>query len=366
MIYQQFLNSNEELGFEGPEKNLQIIFANSTNSLLPIPKTAWEDLLQKINCSIISSMENSKCKSFILSESSLFVFHDRIILKTCGTIPLLSSIDFVLDIGKSIDLEVAAVLYWRKNFSFPERQPYPHCSFASEKQFLDQHLKPINSNDLKCGPSSQDHWYFYYAELQNSGNFRPIFPTFEVKMHEIHPEMSKSFFNNIDHEKDTIINSARKLIPNMSIDEFFFDPCGYSMNALFKDTEQYETIHITPENQCSFVSFESTSTLVKNHNIINQCITLFKPLSFTGIEISSTPRILFNMNQHEYIENYPISMHLMNGLYITFWSYTIKESQNHPLYGVHQQRTRSIIKNTIEDEFGVSIHHLVEMMAISQ
>ena len=45
------------------------------------------------------------------------------------------------------------------------------------------------------------------------------------------------------------------LLPGSSIDGFLFNPCGYSCNGLLDDT--YFTIHITPEPECSFVSFET-------------------------------------------------------------------------------------------------------------
>lgn len=44
------------------------------------------------------------------------------------------------------------------------------------------------------------------------------------------------------------------LLPGAQIDDFVFDPCGYSMNALRAST--FSTIHVTPEDSCSYASFE--------------------------------------------------------------------------------------------------------------
>lgn len=352
------LDFDEQNVFEGPEKNLQIIFSNSSISLLQISQSRWEKMLENINCSIISSKSNEKCIAFILSESSLFVFNDRIILKTCGTIPLLISTDEIIKIGQSIGLKIAALLYWRKNFIHPEKQITPHNSFLSEVQFLDSRFGKFGSKKIRCGPSSQDHFYFYYVEFVPKSMFRPVFSTFELKMHEIHPEISKNFFIDNCHSNDNeneIIKNVRNVIPNPILDEFFFDPCGYSMNALFGSKEEYETVHITPEANCSYVSFEASYEEITKgaKNWTNKILSLFRPFSVIGVQISSSPSQRISMKQIDgYDEACPIATYNLNGLYVTFWSLSIKEKDSHPMFQIAEIRKKKLPMVTTLDEIG--------------
>lgn len=347
-------DSAQDIGFEGPEKNLQIIFSMSNKfSLLQVRQSEWESILDKIQCSIVSSLSNEYCNSYILSESSLFVFKDRIILKTCGTIPLLRAVDDVIDLGTSRGLTPAAVLYWRKNFAHPELQNELHRSFFSECSFLDARFGNYNPSKQRCGPLYQDHWCFYYVELDKKENFRPVYPTFEIKMHEVHPDISYHFIMDNKDDQSTVRRELRNIIPNCSMDEYFFDPCGCSINGLMPNTEEYQTIHITPENHCSYVSLE-TSYYSAQHDsiatITRRTVDLFKPVSFLAVEISTQPKLLSNISMNKYVEVAPCSMHLMNGIYITFWSYTLKNLESHPLAEVSISRNNGIIKNAVQSE----------------
>lgn len=100
-----------------------------------------------------------------------------------------------------------------------------------------------------------------------------------------------------------------KIFPSMDIDDFLFDPCGYSMNGILKNVStytssiadrpskrlilhslqdkldyglgEYMTIHITPEPEFSYVSFETNVPLPTYLDLIKTVLDLFLPGKFT-------------------------------------------------------------------------------------
>ncbi|KAJ7386923.1 AMP deaminase [Desmophyllum pertusum] len=53
-----------------------------------------------VNCTIISEKRNDDMIAFLLSESSMFVSRERLILKTCGQTTLLHCIKPLLELAK--------------------------------------------------------------------------------------------------------------------------------------------------------------------------------------------------------------------------------------------------------------------------
>jgi S-adenosylmethionine decarboxylase len=76
------------------------------------------------------------------------------------------------------------------------------------------------------------------------------------------------------------------LLAGVQIDDHQFSPLGYSLNGL--RGEEYYTIHVTPQPECSFVSFETNMYHESYESFVRQVIGVFKPESFTVLLFSET------------------------------------------------------------------------------
>lgn len=135
-----------------------------------------------VNCKILSVLEAEHMDAYLLSESSMFVFPHKLILKTCGTTTLLLGLHRLLRIAaehagfpfhnaKSLDhIHAAAtpyrVFYSRKNFLFPHKQQGPHRSWKQEVKYLDDMFE--GGSAYMVGKMNGDHWYLYITSPQTS------------------------------------------------------------------------------------------------------------------------------------------------------------------------------------------------------
>ncbi|KAI9264688.1 adenosylmethionine decarboxylase [Helicostylum pulchrum] len=370
--------SAQEGAFEGPEKLLEIWFSPSAErmkdhqnlssseessedsnedtpvrrrrrshapvtektGLRVIPKPALDKMLALVKCTVLNVISNENVDAYLLSESSMFVYPHKIILKTCGTTTLLLAVSRLLEIAKSYCgfEKVWRVFYSRKSFLFPERQIGPHRSWEEEVTFLDGYFD--DGFSYKIGKELQDQWHLYLTKpsddvlhrttskvvphhlrgvmqeheiksgastpvtsdsedpspFGNSGYSHPD-QTVEIHMTGLNQEKMKKFYHNSKLtasgtiggewvDKETGID---QLYPLANIDSYLFEPCGYSSNGLWED--RYFTFHVTPEDECSYASFESNIPVEKSHNnmgeqspieaLITRVLDIFDPTSFT-------------------------------------------------------------------------------------
>ena len=59
----------------------------------------WKEMLDLVRCQVLSIVESEDVDAYLLSESSMFVFPHKLILKTCGTTTLLSGLPRILEIA---------------------------------------------------------------------------------------------------------------------------------------------------------------------------------------------------------------------------------------------------------------------------
>ncbi|KAJ5512446.1 S-adenosylmethionine decarboxylase [Penicillium fimorum] len=380
--------------FEGPEKLLEVWFAPSAaelgaagpEGLKKVPGEIWKDMLDLVNCQVLSVISSDEMDAYLLSESSMFVWPHKLILKTCGTTTLLSGLPRILEIATlfagftratappSRGIAVAAapyrVFYSRKNFLFPDRQRGPHRSWRDEVRSMDRLF--VNGSAYMIGKMNGEHWYLYLTEPGTMLtppaspkeevdfhqtetkvlNFPDANPrtdcnehdeTLEVLMTDLDEENAKQFylenatavaekrhrssekddgtdhldvFNNTSdmdeetggilppelttegHALGTVVSEscglsdvyAKSKFPDARIDAYLFTPCGFSANGVVpapdgKSRTNYFTVHVTPEPQCSYASFETNVPHSQNGkataDIIQQVVSIFKPGRFS-------------------------------------------------------------------------------------
>lgn len=72
------------------------------------------------------------------------------------------------------------------------------------------------------------------------------------------PRRAARFFRGADFASSQAVTAASgiaALVPGSDIDDYVFEPCGYSMNGM-QPCGAFSTIHITPEDGFSYASFE--------------------------------------------------------------------------------------------------------------
>ncbi|KAI1730825.1 adenosylmethionine decarboxylase domain-containing protein [Ditylenchus destructor] len=288
----------EEHFFEGAEKLLEIWFdsCQKQGSLRKIPKEELVTMLDIACCHILHSKSNAFVDSYVLSESSMFVSDNRFILKTCGATQLLAIIERMIHLAKvygSLDI-VTNVYYSRKNFLRPHLQPELHRTFDNEVSHLDGHFQ--DGGAYCMGSLKQDRWYLYTL---NTPLIAPTYSdhTLEILMNDIPRDIAKiySMAECKNGEECTKRGGINRLMPVGTLThEELFEPVGYSMNGLVPDSDQYVTIHITPEPEFCFVSFETNQRRECLYKQTLKVLDCFKPNKFMitifSNELSQTGR----------------------------------------------------------------------------
>lgn len=254
------------IGFEGFEKRLEISFSDpglfsdpQGRGLRSLTKSQLDEILAPAECTIVSSLANEDVDSYVLSESSLFVYAYKIIIKTCGTTKLLLAIPPILKLAESISLDVRAVRYTRGSFIFPGAQSFPHRHFSEEVAVLDGFFGKLGSGSkayIMGGSDEAQNWHVYCASADSVSPADSVY-TLEMCMTGLDREKASVFFKQqTGSAAEMTVNSGiRKILPNSEICDFDFEPCGYSMNSV--EGPAVSTIHITPEDGFSYASFET-------------------------------------------------------------------------------------------------------------
>ncbi|XP_002979516.2 S-adenosylmethionine decarboxylase proenzyme [Selaginella moellendorffii] len=275
-------------GFEGFEKRLEIEFSYGPSSeasgLRSVSREGLDRMLKAAECTIVAQLSSDEFDSYVLSESSLFVYPLKVVIKTCGTTKLLRSIPVLLELASSLDLSVRCCKYRRGSFFFPAEQDYPHRNFTDEVEFLDGFFSGGRGYVLGSSSSAQK-WHVYVAPAVEDefGSSEPSF-TLEMCMTELDRKVATEFYKDVNCSAEGMTRAAGidGLLPGARICDFAFDPCGYSMNSV--EGGAYSTIHVTPEDGFSYASFETMGYGPREIDLqvlVDRVLRCFKPGFFS-------------------------------------------------------------------------------------
>jgi len=326
--------------------DLDSVEGNTTGyGLRAVKREVWDDMLTIVRAQVLSVTSNQFQDAYLLSESSMFVSPYRFMIKTCGTTTLLNAVPKILDIAKQycgLDT-ISAFFYSRKCFMFPDRQERPHRSWDSEVDFLEKIFPEckFNTSAYVVGKLNRDHWNLYMAtpydhkvlkytnsiadlpleqfnseietlikeevkksRYDNDGISEDDF-TLEILMSGLDQKRMVNFWRTeeekrevmeIEERGDTYVkgkteervyeqSGLKAIFPQAQMDHYVFNPCGYSSNALLG--EHYYSVHVTPEDICSYASFECNLPLgnklnqYKSYNeLIYKVLNVFNPEQF--------------------------------------------------------------------------------------
>ncbi|KAJ6752954.1 S-ADENOSYLMETHIONINE DECARBOXYLASE [Salix koriyanagi] len=171
------------IGFEGYEKRLEISFLEpgffsepEVKNLRSLSKAQLDEILKPAECTIVDMLSNDQVDSYVLSESSLFVYPYKVIIKTCGTTKLLLSIPVILKLADALSLTVSSVKYTRGSFICPGAQPFPHRSFCEEVTVLNGHFSKLGLNSVAYvmgSPDNTQKWHVYSASADIESHSGP-------------------------------------------------------------------------------------------------------------------------------------------------------------------------------------------------
>jgi len=260
--------------YEGPEKRLEIILSSPLPGLRSDTDSRWKSVVNAGRAQIISKISTDFMDAYLLSESSLFVWENRILIITCGKTAPVRALPLLLNIvGKD---RVAFLFYEQRNFMI---------SGGHSTDFENDVTDITAWFPGKCFRLGRaDHAYvdlFYFSH--DTENFQKM-PALQILMNDLCADAMQIFCRNgnISASETRSISGLNMLCnPKMIIDDYLFFPCGYSLNGIRE--KQYLTVHVTPQPTNSYASFETGIMENDWSNIMGKVLAVFRPARFSLI-----------------------------------------------------------------------------------
>ncbi|XP_061025973.1 S-adenosylmethionine decarboxylase proenzyme-like isoform X2 [Eubalaena glacialis] len=156
--------------------------------------------------------------------------------------------------------------------------------------------------------------------------------TLEILMSELDPAIMDQFYmkGGVTAKDVTRESGIRDLIPGSVIDATPFNPCGHSMNGM-KSDGTYWTIHITPEPEFSYVSFETNLSQTSYDDLIRKVVEVFKPGKFvTTLFVNQSSKCCTVLSSPQNIEGFKrldCQRAMFNDYNFVFTSFAKKQQQ---------------------------------------
>ncbi|MCW7555343.1 S-adenosylmethionine decarboxylase proenzyme [Endozoicomonas gorgoniicola] len=242
--------------FEGSEKKVEMVTAPEAGSLRAMGKDFWAGVVTKAQADILDTISNEHCDAYLLSESSLFVWHNRFLMLTCGTTTLVDATLHFLDHFPLEHIHFAS--FQRKN------EYQSHLQKSAFEEDIERLSQRLEGCAFRLGHLDSHHNYVFHLD-------KPYQPesddsTSELLMYHIKGK-NADYLRTEGQTVEGIRNQLRldEILPGFAISDWLFEPFGYSLNAIKGD--RYATFHITPQEDSSYVSFETNMDLESNHVI---------------------------------------------------------------------------------------------------
>ncbi|HMN68978.1 MAG TPA: adenosylmethionine decarboxylase [Bdellovibrionales bacterium] len=253
--------------FEGAEKKIELVSRGA--AFRGRPESFWHALVDVAGAKILSKVSSDRCDAYLLSESSLFVWDDRVTMITCGRTTLARAVLFLCDQVNPGHIDFFS--YQRKN------EYFPHLQETDFFRDIEQLRGIVPGKAFRFGTPDEHHVNLYHLDKP----FRPegAESTLEILMYNLQGRANEIFSCNQTIERVREIIKLEAVFPDFVIDDHLFDPCGYSLNAV--RGSDYYTIHVTPEDVGSYVSFETNVRLGnRKATVMRSVVDVFQPRSF--------------------------------------------------------------------------------------
>lgn len=265
--------------FEGAEKKLEVILSSPQANLRSNADKRWNRVVEASRALILSHVATESLDAYLLSESSLFVWEDRILMITCGKTTLVKALPEILNIvGKE---NVAHLFYEQKDFLFPDKQP---SNFETDAAFIKAYCP---GKTYSFGAPSRDHVNVFYWSRQHVESEPDV--TLEILMNDPAPSVMEFFSEKNSGTADRAESRSglkNILQQRMLTDGYLFSPHGYSLNGVLHDN--YVTVHVTPQPENAYTSFE-TNMIEKDYaGMVNKVVSVFRPERFTVVLTKNT------------------------------------------------------------------------------